>query len=444
MYTSYIGQKFLALYNKHNNTRHSAKYFFDEVMFPLFFDDNRHLLHVNNSPFFQKPSPIAVKKAGSKALAQLYKLHEDIASQPPNMATFVGYAAKDLQGTTSGQLTSLDCKIEAEELYASWVGEALALGISGGLTLLIDEEDVLWTLYKGWEQYRNYLKQTPNIKDKQIQTWNGHWLCYAYEFNDVEVPDSCPELNLKEQLGQLAITTQNWARIVFALVRKFPERILTAYCYNFSQTNTTIGFVNFYLSDVQKLIDYNESIFQRFNHKIIQTKNFEELYEPYYSFKNAYCKLGSIGLAALEPNNLREYLPYPYGRGNDFLFNNVDSFSQYQLIKSWINAMLSNKAELNRLAEQVATALIDFENRHNETRRSKSDISQLSTMLKNSKKIKNFVDNVTEIMAEDGFANHLFKEAKDNIYLMPEDLFPLFITLVRFEYQYQKSVQPKL
>lgn len=445
MYTSYIGKKLLTLYNQRNNKKSSAKDFFDEVMFPLFFSDERHLLHVNNSPFFQKPTAAAIEKAGSKSLAQLYKLHEDISSQPPNMATFVGYAAKDLQGTTSGQLTSLDCKIDAEEMYASWIGEALAMGISGGLALLIDEEDILWTLYRGWERYRKYLKQTPNVKDKQIQTWNGHWLCYVYGLTKEAGPNSWPELNPKEQLGQLAIPTQDWVKVVFALSKKFPTRILTAYCYNFSQTNTTVGFVNLYLPDVRKLIDFRTKVFQYFDDETIRDKELETLYETYYSFKNAYSKLGSIGLKSLEPDKLREYMPYPYGRGDDFKFKDTNSYVQYQLFKTWIYAMLSNKAELNRLAEQVATALLDFEKKNTEKNQNRgtTGISQLSKTLQESKNYNKFVENMTAIIEKDNTTAPLFKEIKDAVLPVPSDLFPLFITLIRFEYQYQKSVQPK-
>ena len=55
MYTSYIGLKFLDLYNNKTGNRFTAEEFFDREMYPLFFDDERHLMHVSNSPFFSKP-----------------------------------------------------------------------------------------------------------------------------------------------------------------------------------------------------------------------------------------------------------------------------------------------------------------------------------------------------------------------------------------------------
>lgn len=42
----------------------------------------------------------------------------------PNMSIFVGYAAKDVAGTTSGQISDMQTSIDTDEMYASWIGEA--------------------------------------------------------------------------------------------------------------------------------------------------------------------------------------------------------------------------------------------------------------------------------------------------------------------------------
>ena len=110
MYTSYIGKKFLRLYNEREKTDLSAKDFFDKVFFKLFFDDEKHLLHVGNSPFFQKPKDDDVKKHGSKSLAQYNNLKAAIENDVPNMSIFVGSQAKDVGGTTSGQITGMEVK----------------------------------------------------------------------------------------------------------------------------------------------------------------------------------------------------------------------------------------------------------------------------------------------------------------------------------------------
>ena len=55
MYTAYIGRRAIDLYNEHMREGSSLapKDFFDEVIFPIFFDDARYLFWPMNSPFAQ-------------------------------------------------------------------------------------------------------------------------------------------------------------------------------------------------------------------------------------------------------------------------------------------------------------------------------------------------------------------------------------------------------
>lgn len=437
MYTSYIGKKFLQLYNQKITKKYSARTFFDEVFFPIFFDGEKHLMHVGNSPFFQKPSTKAMEGGVTKSQAQLKKLHQDIKSEIPNMAIFVGYAAKDINGTTSGQLSNIDFKIDAEEMYASWIGEALGIGVSGGFVMLIDKEDILWTLFDGWKVYRKFLLQTPDLKDRQIETWNGNWLAHAFskEFNIEEPTENFP-FEPESILGKLAITTQSWSTILFALSRKYPKSVLTAYAYNLSQTNTTLGFINLYLPEVNRMHEWRDKVFFDKTENVINEKEIDHL-ETYYNFKGA-CKLGTIGLKALEPDKLRDFMPLPLGRGKDYKFSDQSSYTQFQIFKIWIIAML-NKTELLKLASEVATALENFERIGKADSRGKTTISQEAKKIKEARNLKEFIDSLTDLLEKSSQQADLFKAVVDEIVKMPSDSFPLFLTLVRFEYQFQKS-----
>jgi hypothetical protein len=439
MFTSYIGKKLLKLYNQKNQTDLTARGFFDEILFPLFFNDERHLMHVSNSPFFQKPNANATKTGITKSQAQLQKLHADIESEIPNMAIFVGYAAKDLGGTTSGQLTNIDFEIDSEEMYASWIGEGLAIGVSGGFIMLIEEEDIIWELFQGWQHYRTYLSQTEHLKDKQIETWNGHWICHTFSkgFDPMNVWigfDPKPA----EQLGKFAIPTQDWIKVIFALARQYPKQVLTAYAYNLSQTNTTLGFINIYLPEVRRLIDLQTHIIPPVETDAITDGQLEGIYATYHNFKNA-CKLGAIGLKAIEPGKLREYMPKPFGLGKDYQFKDIESYQYFQLYKTWIIAMISNKTELDRLANQLAHALILFEQASDSDNRGKSTRTRHTEAIRNATNLRFFLDQLAKLMEEDGSTSEILYTTKDAILKMPADLFPLFITLVRFEYTYLKQ-----
>lgn len=437
MYTSYIGKKFLKIYNERMNTDISSEEFFDRIFFNLFFNDERHLMHVSNSPFFQKPREEDIKKYGSKPLAQYNNLKEAIANDEPNMSIFVGYAAKDMEGTTSGQISDMQTSIDTEEMFASWIGEALAIGVSGGFAILLDEPEVLWQLFRGWEYYRKYLNQTPGIKDKQIETWNGHWLSHwCRKYYNEQSPDSGFHIKPAESMGKLAIPTLPWLEIVMALSKKYPAKVVTAYSYNLSQTNTTLGFINFYLPEVHSLFELRDKVFIDGEQSVLSDEEIET-FVTFYNFKAA-CKFGTIGLKAIEPDKLRQYLPVgsiPYAQGKDYKFNNEESYINYELYKIWIIAMI-NKTELLQLATDVAKALIAFEAR---SEKGKTVYSTLSKEVRKSYKIENFIEKLTEVMEKETVDNDIFRKAVTEVYYIPRDSFPLFMALVGFEYTYWKS-----
>lgn len=362
MYTSYIGKKFLKLYNERSGTELSAEDFFNDYFFELFFTDEAHLMHVGNSPFFQKPKEDDVKKYGSISLAQLENLKQNILNDVPNMSIFVGAAARDIGGTTSGQVSSITIDIDTDEMYASWIGEALAIGVNGGFVMLIDEPEILWKLYEGWKYYRLYISQTQNVKDKQIETWNGQWInhCLSSWFDEAFPFDNL-NIETTEVQGNVAIPTQPWSKIVFSLSKKYPNNVLTVYAYNLSQTNTTLGFINLYLKEVHEIYELRDQLFLDEKETVLSDTQIEQL-STFYNFKSA-CQFGTIGLKALEPAKLREFMPkgsVQYAQGKDFKFNNEESYFNYKLYKIWITAML-NKTELLKLASEIAKSLIYLE-----------------------------------------------------------------------------------
>jgi hypothetical protein len=440
MYTSYIGKKFLDIFKKRKSLSvdYTAQQFFEEEFFPLFFDNEQHLMHVGNSPFFQKPTQEAINESGSRSKAQLKNLQTKIAEGQPSGAIYVGFAAEDSLATSSGQLTSIDFGTSSEDMYASWIGQALAIGVSGGFVLLIDKEPILWALFEGWTQYRKYLSQTPNLKDKQIETWNGHWLCHALSKDYHEtVPTAGFNFKTQDVMGKLAIPTQDWVQVIFALSRKYPDESVMAYAYSLSQTNTTLGFINLFLPQVKNLLQLKEKLYPE--QEGISLKSIEALYETFYNFKNA-CKFGAIGLRALEPDKLRQFMPggaVPFASGKDLKLKTEDEYFQYQIYKTWIIAMLSSKTELDALAAQVAQALIAFESKEARTNVNK----QLTTETMSVRTQREFIENLIKVMAKDESTALVFKQVKDSVIQLPTDLFPLFLTLIRFEYQFQKSIK---
>ena len=437
MYTSYIGKKFLDIYNKKEQKNLSAKEFFNSVFFPIFFNDEKYLMHVENSPFFQplnKEEKKLVSETNSIAQIKLNKLHDKIVNDLPNGSIYVGYAASNIKSTTTGQI-SVNYTITSEEMYCSWIGQALAIGVKGG-NILIDNEELLYKLYFGWKYYREFLNQTSNLKDKQIETWNGHWLQYVFsnKFNSNNIQIS-NYIELKKTENILSIPTQSWVKIIFILSKKFPEKDIIAYSYILEKTNKTFGFIKIFLPKIKTIYELRNNLF--FNKNIFE-EQIEEL-EPFYNYSNA-CKLGTIGLKALEPKGLRAFMPcgtYKYSQGKEYKISDEKTYNNYSLYILWIKAML-NKTELLDLAEKIATSLIEYEEAAKPESRGKTTIYQTAIKLLESKNVKSFIENITEAMENQPRNAELFKQTIQEVLIMPYDNFPLFITLIKFKYTYFK------
>jgi len=436
MYTSYIGKKFLKLYNQKNESNLAARQFFDEVLFPIFFDDEKHLMHVHGSTFFQKVDKKGIVNGKRESLIRVDRLHSDIANKKFSGSTFVGYAAEKIDRVTSGQVSSLNYKIDSEEVYSSWIGEGLSIGVTGGLNL-ISHEEILWKLFLGWTHYRNFLKQTPGLKSRQIETWNGHWLCHSlsdYFISDEPLEGFIFPTSQKDEEGDLAIPTIGWSKVIFTLAKKFSNQTLTTYVYSLSKTNTTIGFINFYLPEIHHLYELRDRLFLEKSQFILSDKQIQQL-STYYNFKEA-CKLGTIGLKALEPDKLREFMPPPIGTGKDYKFTDETSYLQFQIYKIWIIAML-NKTELLDLANKIANALWNYEQNNKEGGRGKSTHSQLADEVRNAPYLVKFLDRLDVFMNKHEEGNlPINREDILQIINVPPDRFPLFQTLIKLEYTF--------
>ncbi|MBN8566556.1 MAG: hypothetical protein J0M25_07455 [Flavobacteriales bacterium] len=439
MYLSYVGEIFLEEYNRRKNTKFSAEDFFDNILFPLFFDDERHLLHVGNSPFFQRVSDKDIRDYGSKSKAQLYKLKDKIKQNVYSGSIYVGYRAEDIKATTSGQVTDLNMNITPSVAYCSWIGAALGIGVNGGVTLSICDKDVLWSVYEGWNVYREFLNQTPNVKDKQIETWNGHWLCKRLNSGKSLTQDSEEHsIDTEKNNDILSIPTNHWLKIIFALSKKFNKSIHTAYVYSLAQTNQTIGFVNIYLSEITELFEVRDKFFINQGEALLKDKDIMEL-ETQFGFKDA-CMQGAIGLRSLQPKQYQDYLPKNTNSSfkSDKVKKNLKNQSNFFIIKLWIIAML-NKEELIELAHSLADVLYRYENdKENTSIRGKTVDNHAISDLLEANSIVKFIEKLTNLIPNLSNRSEILKQTELEMVKMSRDNFLLFVALTKFEYTYLK------
>jgi hypothetical protein len=433
MITAVVGQTFLNAYNHKYNKLLTPKEFFVEEYFELFYNHPKYMQWVTNSPFVQM-------KAGQKVhllsvddrIEKLENLHKKAEDELPDASFALGFPASEVKefASTSGLVSDIVIPTSENDIYLSWIGSGLGIGVAGGYTLLFDDAEITLQTYEGWKVYRKYLNDITlqKLRGNQIGTWNGQWLAYSLsdDFDqkfDFSILEDGKIFSIDSE--KIEVNTVNWSRLFFSLSQLYPNASLTAYVYGFGQTNKTIGFIPFQLKSGTKL----KQIYQQLtaSDTAISTRDFETLFGMH--IKRA-CELGSIGLQTLRPEGLVKYMK----ESKNLSFKNEDDKINYYVYKTWLIAMLSkNKEEVTEYTLELARSIL----RYRKSGSGNFRITLIEKELFSSKSKKGFIEHLTT-MIKDLDDNDLLviKNLKDDIHLMTNEEFGYFSTLLKFDYAF--------
>ncbi len=429
MIASSIGKIFLEAYNEKYGTDYDARRFFIEVFYPLFFDQTKYMMTAGNSPLENPKLSWEDMILGKKPFETLEqrrnryaKLISKIDDTEADASIARGYYSLDVNATTSGQVTDLQLPISKEDVFASWIGDALGVGVQGGLSIMFNDKKILLDIYDGWKLYRDALNNTSMLKGNQINTWNGQWLSHYYDDRDYSPESPMAGFNpfVTGTSGLLSIDTISWTKILIGMARKYTSMQILGYVYSIGQTNTTIGFIPFNLDQIRK-----PSMLYRKYFGMDNGRNAEQLWGTEYGFRTS-CGNGAIGIRAMEPKGLKPY----FEKGDVPKKPKEEQTINYNVYKIWILAMLNNESlwDLSlKLAELLNGNSHDTE-KSISTKRKNLVESVLAACNK-----KQFVSAVTELATyvEDKDALRSIVKA---IHDMPNDNVPYFLTLMKFQY----------
>ena len=429
MITSNIGKIFLEAYNEENGTSYDARTFFLEQFYPLFFDQNKQMMYVINSPFVQQLPSCRDCIKGIKSFEnieqrakRLNAFIEKVENNDADMSIAIGYPSIEVNAKTSGQVTDLKMNTSKEDIFLSWIGGALGITVSGGVSILFTHKNILLDIFKGWKFYRKALNETLMLDGNKINSWNGQWLFHYYDQREYE--EENPLANFApykvDKDGIIGIETQTWTKILIAISRKYDVVKLLAYIYILSKSNTTIGFIPFDLTQIRRPIHLYEKIFGMSN-----GRNAESLWGTAIGFKTA-CTYGAIGIKAMEPKGLRDYVY----KGKQPKAHNYDNIN-YNVYIIWIYAMLNND-ELWEKSQELAKLLNEASSDKDKSISTKRK-NLVETMLNATNK-KQFIAAATEVVSFIGKIDE-FKGIVKEIHGMPTDNVPYFLTLLRFQYK---------
>ena len=210
-------------------------------------------------------------------------------------------------------------------------------------------------------------------------------------------------------------------------MKKYKNSQILGCIYCIGQMNTTIGFIPFDLSQIRRPIQFYQKYFGMDN-----GRKAESLWGTALGFKAA-CMAGAIGIKAMEPKGLREYIYAKGGKGPKLptFPKNEEQTISFNVYQIWLLAMLNNEelwAKSQRLAELLNEASVD-KDKSLSTKRKNMVENVLEAVNK-----KQFVAAMTDVIAFVSSKEELKGIVKD-IHEMPNDNVPYFLTLLRFQYQ---------
>jgi len=422
MIAANIGKIFLDAYNEKFKSNFTAKEFFVEKYWSLFYNDEKYMQWITNSAFNPGNHLGDISPEGRQI--KLTNLINSISQSKFDEKNVIGYSISDLTGTTSGQVTNLKLPIKEDEAYLSWIGSGFGIDLEG-FSILIPNANILLDIFKGWDLYRDYLNKTPALKGNQIDAWNSQWLIHRYNklTYDSENPSaSFNPLDINKD-GKIVIGKLPWSKVLFGLAKEYASLTFTSYVYKlgFNTPNVTIGFIAILLPKIKYTTDLYEKIFGTKN-KLLA----EFFFGTAMGFTKA-CELGSIGVNALEPQGFRACFEkgiIPKYNANDEVKS--INFNAYLI---WLIAMLNNE-KLWDTSREIAQQLIKYKTGAEKSRTNrKTDVENLLSATTS----KQFLQNLIPLIEEEKEVSN-FEEMGKLIHLMPNDNFPYFSTLIRFQY----------
>lgn len=422
MYFSLIGKKLVDLVNKNEGRNRTARDFFREVYFPIFYDHPKFMFWVLNSPFtyIEKKNKSSDPKERQDCLEKLF---HKASTFKPDASFAVGFGAGKFTDTTSGQISDFKLPINEDDIFYSWIGASLGIGVSEGYVLLIDSPEILLIIYHGWKKYRKLLHETKDLPGLQITAWNGQWLTHALQNDDYDnfLFNPCV---LKK--GELTIPPITWIGCIFYLAKAIPDKIITSYVYKLGQKNTTIGFIPVKLPIIKREYEIYQLLIGSTDTKLLPA--FINLYKTEFKFQEV-CSRGSIGIEELTPERI--YQAY-LSREKVVSKSSVDELEKnYFIHLSWILAMLDDSNFL-KISEEIAAFLYSY-SIISDNQKNKRE-NHIENLLSSRTRFE-FLENLKVIMEYDTSESDIFSLIPDIIYNKVKDnRIKEFILLINFQY----------
>lgn len=418
---SYTGKKFLENYNKKMNTKYTPWEFFEQIMYPLFFDCgiDKYLMYIQNTPLtigkqLEKYSDPEFRKKQLEIL-KTEKFYSDCF----DMSCVIGGASSDQSQATSSQYDQKYYKKTPEDKICSWIGHSLAVGISGGLLILFEDFDVQLKVFEGWKKYREFLSEEMNasIVGRQLQTWNGVYMNILLNGGN--------DKDITEYLEKGKLKTVSW-NLFFSFMYKLGNEEedskingLYIYVYSIGKQNTTVGTMYVNISEIKSPFKWYKRMFGESDY-YTNIEKIKPLFGNFFRYFQDACVFGHIGLKSMRPEKPEKDIK-------------ISKIEQNKTYYSWIMATINNE-KMFTMSQQLADALYEFTQKNE---KGKTDLANMTEKLLNSKNFTPFLENLNKIIKTGKFEKSNIGDIVKEMCNIDSFTFQRFMELTKFNFNFK-------
>lgn len=264
MNTIQAGKIFCKKYNEVNNTHYTSKKIFCDVIAPLLFYGEKHLVNWTNSKFFNylklvNRHKISINETTFKECVESFcqEIENDSYNVMTTLNVFGGCGKPILNKGGLTTMFSLNDNIyfSFEERYNSFIGSIFAFQCEGW-NIIINNQDIIWNTFQNILKYREILNNNHNLSDKQIYAWNTASMFVLSENNDISVV-----IDEFYKNDKLKIDKINIFNFIFQLQKQqFKFNQMELFCIG--QMNTSCGVIIVDIPYVDRMFRFYKQIYQ--------------------------------------------------------------------------------------------------------------------------------------------------------------------------------------
>lgn len=311
MNISYVGNQFVAYYNKEKGTSYSSKQFFDKFVWAYLFNVSTPFILSNNFVLntINKKNRKRYLEDPAYRKELLMQFHENVKNTHEhgilkNLSSYPGFPLDHANSFTSGQRSfGLDYKFNEDLIYGSFIGLGLSIRVDSFLILFNDME-LNMLLFESWKKVKAKYDNAPKMNFGILNAILGHVLVEGF-------PKNLPNIALADgsKEGFTTISSVGWIRFFDAISERYYDQdSISVYAYNLEKQNTTFGVCHFRFPEVRDMDSLAQMLFKDHGMDYAQ---FHDKIKPtvlrLYSFERALID-SPIGIRHFEPKGIQEEL----------------------------------------------------------------------------------------------------------------------------------------